>query len=198
MPNRATSSADAALARLKAGNDTFVQSVNEARQARPVERFAYPDYRPPFASVLTCSDSRVAPEIIFHQGLGDLYVVRDAGNVVTMTERASLEFAATVFKCPLILVVGHSQCRAAQAAIDLVTGKTFQGDIQELASIITPAVAETKDTLGDLLENATLQNVKLSVQKLQKSEVLSGLMNAGRLTIVGAYYSVESGQVRFL
>jgi len=193
-----TSSADDALARLKTGHEEFVKLVDEAREIRSFDRLAQANARPPMASVLTCSDSRVAPEIIFNQDLGDIYVVRQAGNVVTMSERASLEFAAAVFKCPLIVVMGHSQCRAVQSAIDAGLGKTFPGDIQELASLIAPAVAHAKETSGDRLENVTLQNVRMSVQQLLRSEVLSSLVDAGTLKIVGAYYSVESGRIRFL
>lgn len=187
-----------ALQKLKEGNQSFVRTVASTRSQTEAERVHLGQGQHPFASILSCADSRTTPEIVFHQGLGDLFVVRVAGNVAQQPERASLEYASAVLKSPLIVVMGHSACGAVAAAIDLSKGETFPGDIQELVSLIEPAVQSTKSAPGDWLTNATKQNVGRSMQKLVASTVLSGLVAAGSLKIVGAYYDVSSGVVTFL
>ncbi len=191
-------SPDAALAKLKAGNAVFVTNVSQTRSQTIAERAALGAGQAPFASLLSCADSRTAPEIIFNQGLGDLFVVRVAGNVATATETASLEYGAAVLKSPLIVVMGHSSCGAVKAAIDLTKGSTFPGQIQTLAKIIEPAATQTKGQPGDWTANATKANVLLSMRALQKSDVLSELIKAGTIKLVGAYYQLETGKVTFL
>lgn len=190
-------SADAALARLKAGNDAFVRAVTTTRTQTIAERAALGKGQSPFASILSCADSRTAPEILFNQGLGDLFVVRVAGNVVTATERGSMEYAAAVLKSPLIVVMGHSSCGAVKAGIGLAKGEKFPGDIEEIAELIEPAAKATKGKPGDWQYNTTLENVRRSIAALQSSKVLTGLMPDG-LKIVGAYHELESGKVTFM
>jgi carbonic anhydrase len=190
--------ADAALQKLKAGNEAYVRHMTTTRLQTIEERAALGQGQAPFASVLSCADSRTTPEIIFNQGLGDIFVVRVAGNVATETERASLEYASAVLKSPLIVVMGHSECGAVKAAIDLTKGQTFPGDIQTLATLIEPAAQRTKSQSGDWTVNAIKENVRLSVQKLRSSPVLGGLAESGTLQIVGAYYKLETGEVAFL
>jgi carbonic anhydrase len=191
-------SADAALAKLKAGNDTFVRVMSQTRQQTIAERKALAQGQQPFASILACADSRTTPEIIFNQGLGDIFVVRVAGNVATTTEIASLEYAAAELKSPLIVVLGHSSCGAVKAAIEVYKGETFPGAIQKLATIIEPAVKATKGKPGDWVKNSILQNVQMSINTLQASTVLSGLVKTGTLKIVGGYEDIGSGKVQFL
>jgi len=191
-------SADAALARLKAGNATFVKHVTTTRSQTIEERAVLGQGQAPFASILSCADSRTTPEIIFNEGLGDLFAVRVAGNVSTATERGSLEYGAAVLKSPLILVMGHSSCGAVKAAIDLTKGQTFPGDIQALATLIAPAAKATKNHAGDWVENAALENVRLSISNLRASPVLSDLIKSGALKIVGGYYDLETGVVTFM
>jgi carbonic anhydrase len=191
-------SADAALAMLKEGNAAFVTKVTQTRSQTIEERAALGAGQAPFASVLTCADSRTTPEIIFNQGLGDIFVVRVAGNVATATEAGSLEYASAVLKSQLIVVMGHSSCGAVKAAIDLTKGSTFPGHIQTLAKIIEPAAVKTKGQAGDWTVNANKENVQLSIRTLQESAVLSDLIKAGQLKIVGAYYQLETGKVTFL
>jgi len=180
--------------KLMAGNRIFVSSM--ARKMQTIEeRAALGTGQAPFASILTCSDSRTTPEIIFNQGLGDVFVVRVAGNVATATERASLEYATAVLKSPLIVVMGHSSCGAVKAALDATKGQTFPGDIQQLASIIKPAAVATKSMVGDWSVNATKENVRRVVSDLYTSPVISDLIKSGALTIVGAYYTLETGEV---
>ncbi len=180
--------------KLMAGNRIFVSSM--ARRMQTIEeREALGAGQAPFASILSCADSRTTPEIIFHQGLGDIFVVRVAGNVATATERASLEYASAVLKSPLIVVMGHSSCGAVKAAIDATKGQALPGDIQQLAGIIEPAAEATKGMAGDWLMNATKENVRRVVSQLHTSPVISELVKSSELNIVGAYYSLETGEV---
>jgi carbonic anhydrase len=191
-------SPDAALAKLKKGNALFITDVTQTRSQTIEERAALGAGQAPFASLLTCADSRTAPEIIFNQGLGDIFVVRVAGNVATTTEIGSLEYGAAVLKSPLIVVMGHSSCGAVKAAIDLTKGSTFPGAIQALAKTIEPAAVRTKGQPGDWTVNAAKENVQQSIRALQASSVLADLIKVGKLKIVGAYYQLESGKVTFL
>lgn len=181
--------------KLMAGNRIFVSSM--ARRMQTIEeRAALGAGQAPFASILSCADSRTTPEIIFHQGLGDIFVVRVAGNIATATERASLEYASAVLKSPLIVVMGHSSCGAVKAAIDATKGQTFPGDIQQLAAIIKPAAEATKSMAGDWLVNAAKENVRRVVSDLHTSPVISELIKkSSALNIVGAYYTLETGEV---
>jgi len=192
-------SPDAALAKLKAGNAVFARDMTQTRVQTVAERAALGAGQTPFASILSCADSRTAPEIVFNQGLGDLFVVRVAGNVATATEIGSLEYGAAELKSPLIVVMGHSSCGAVKAAIELVKGERFPGSIQTLASLIEPAVREAQREGGaDLLVDSIKENVAQSIETLEKSPVLSGLTKTGALKIVGAYYELTSGKVTFL
>lgn len=190
-------SADDALSRLKTGNDTFMRTMTTTRAQTIAERVALGKGQSPFASILSCADSRTAPEILFNQGLGDLFIVRVAGNVVTATEQGSIEYAAAELKSPLVVVMGHSSCGAVKAAIGAVKGEKFPGDIQQIAELIEPAAKATKGEPGNWQYNTTIENVRRSVRVLQASNVLSGLMPGG-LKIVGAYYDLESGKVTFM
>jgi len=190
-------SSDDALKTLMDGNALFVGLM--ARKSQTVtERAALGAGQTPFASILSCADSRTAPEIIFNQGLGDIFVVRVAGNVATTTERASLEYASGVLKTPLIIVMGHSSCGAVKAAIEAIKGETFPGDIGNLATIIRPAAEAVRSKPGDWVVNATKENVRRVVSGLQQSPVLSDLTKSGALNIVGAYYTLETGKVSLL
>jgi carbonic anhydrase len=159
------------------------------------ERAALGSGQAPFATILTCADSRTTPEIIFNQGLGDIFVVRVAGNVATATERASLEYASAELKSPLIVVMGHSSCGAVTAAIEATKGHAFPGDIQQLVEIIEPAAKATKSMPGNWLVNATKENVRRVIGELHKSPVLADLVKSSALNIVGAYYTVDTGEV---
>ena len=180
--------------KLMAGNRVFVSSM--ARRMQTIEeRATLGAGQAPFASILSCADSRTTPEIIFHQGLGDIFVIRVAGNVATPTERASVEYGVGVLKSPLIVVMGHSSCGAVKAAIEATKGQTFPGDIQQLASIIKPAAEATKSMSGDWLVNATKENVRRVVGELRASPVISQLLKSSAINIVGAYYTLETGEV---
>jgi len=151
----------------------------------------------PFAIVLGCADSRVPPEIAFDQGLGDLFVVREAGNVIDDHSLGSIEYAVDHLAVRLIVVLGHQRCGAVKAAKETIAAKTeAPAHIQSLVTAIQPAVEET--TRGDL--NATIEaNVKNVTQALRSSTpVLKPKVDSGELKVVGAYYSLDTGTVAFM
>lgn len=150
----------------------------------------------PHAEILSCSDSRVPPEIVFDQGLGDLFIVRVAGNVASDTELGSLEYGAEHLHVPLIVVLGHESCGAVTAAVQ---GGPPEGHIVSLVDLINPAVEKTRGMPGDPVSNAVRMNVELVVKRLRTSTpILSELVAHGKIKIVGAIYSIETGAVTWL
>ena len=151
----------------------------------------------PFAIVLSCSDSRVPPEIVFDQGLGDLFVIRVAGNVIDDHSLGSIEYAVDHLAVRLIVVLGHQRCGAVKAAKETIAAKTeAPAHIQSLVTAIQPAVEATAK--GDL--NATIEaNVRNVTQALRSSTpVLKPKVDSGELKVVGAYYSLDTGAVAFM
>lgn len=150
----------------------------------------------PFAAVLGCSDSRVPPEIVFDQGLGDLFVVRTAGHVVDDAVLASLEYAVLHLKVPLVVVLGHSGCGAVAAAVE---GGEHHGHLGHLVEAIRPAVEAAREKSGYLLDRAVRENVVRVAAELQDSRpILAPLVQQEALVIVGAVYTLETGRVEFL
>ncbi len=152
----------------------------------------------PGAIVVSCSDSRVPPEIIFDQGLGDLFVVRVAGNVLNDVNIGSVEYAAEHFDVPLVVVMGHKRCGAVTEA---VKGGEAPGHIASIVDAIAPAVAEArKCSRGcDLVERASHINVERAVKALKDSDpILSHLVKKGKLSVIGAYYDLDTGKVELL
>ena len=150
----------------------------------------------PHAEILSCSDSRVPPEIVFDQGLGDLFIVRVAGNVATDTEIGSLEYGAEHLHIPLLIVLGHESCGAVTAAVQ---GGPPEGHIVAFVDLIKPAVEKTRGMPGDPVANAIRLNVEMIVKQLRSSTpILSELVAHGKLRIVGAVYSIETGSVTWL
>lgn len=188
--------ADAVLAELKAGNARHVK----AKYAHPDETMARRESltkgQSPKAVILSCADSRVPPEIVFDEGLGDLFVVRVAGNVAPDAEIASIEYAAEHLHTPLVVVMGHQSCGAVGAAIQ---GGEAPGHLPELIKAIEPAVAEAKKQPGNLSDNAIRINVERVVDQLRHSKpVLAEAVEAKKLRIVGAVYSLATGSVMWL
>jgi carbonic anhydrase len=197
MTNPPIRDSTSALRELLEGNARYVA----ARMTRPDQtaerRAEVAAAQHPFAVIFGCSDSRVPAEIVFDQGLGDLFVVRVAGPVIDDAVLGSLEFAALELKVPLILVLGHERCGAVTAALAAVDqGTTPPGHITALVDAITPAVKRAKGRSGDALDNAVRANVELVVEKLRTSrQVLAGQVSSGKLRIVGARYDLEAGRV---
>lgn len=184
------------LERLKQGNQRYVTSTTVCHADWTAKRTALVQNQTPFAIIVSCSDSRVPPEIIFDQTLGALFIVRVAGNVVDDFAIGSIEYGVKVLGANLILVLGHSNCGAVDAALK---GLTFDNHIQSVLTAIQPAVNATKGQSGNLLEKATKINVRNVEEKLKKSKpVLANLIEKGSLQIVGGYYDLESGKVEFL
>jgi carbonic anhydrase len=187
---------DSVLAELKTGNAHHVRHEYQ----HPHETFARQreliNGQHPHAELLSCADSRVPPEIIFDQGLGDLFVVRVAGNVATDTEIGSLEYGAEHLHIPLLVVLGHESCGAVTAAVQ---GGKAEGHIGAVLNLIKPAVDQGRGLPGDPVANAVRANVQIMVQQLRSSTpILSELVAQGKLRIVGGVYSLETGEVTWL
>jgi len=195
-----------ALARLREGNDRFVTNRSATGGALNQERRALlVDGQEPFAIVLGCSDSRVPAELVFDQGLGDLFVIRVAGNIVAPSQVGSVEFAAARFDTRLVVVMGHSQCGAIAATLEDLYGRTstHSRNLRSIVDRIRPSV----ETLvagrhgldpDALMDDAVRANVRASVDHLRHgSELLEQLIRAEGLVVVGAEYSLESGVVTF-
>lgn len=197
---RAPANASEALGRLVEGNQRFVagsprQHENVARRKELVAE------QHPFATVLGCSDSRVSTELVFDQGLGDLFVVRVAGNVVATNELGSVEYAAEHLHTPLVLVLGHERCGAVTAALEPeAVQKKEAKDIQDLLALIRPALNGIDLTLtpAERVHRGVESNVRWSVQQLQKAPELKEKIATGQLKIVGGVYELETGKVRLL
>lgn len=183
---------DQALAQLMEGNQRFV-AAKRLNPHQDVARLAATStVQTPFAAILSCADSRVVPEIAFDQGIGDLFVVRVAGNAASTENIASEEFAVGVLKVPLLMVLGHERCGAVDAALK---GGELPGVIESLVFAIRPAVVASEGEPGDRLVNAIKANVKLQVQRLQNSSVMATAIEAGKLKIVGGYYDLDTGEI---
>ncbi len=193
-----------ALSRLREGNRRFAAGGSNAQELASGERLAMAKNQHPFAIILGCSDSRVPAEIIFNQGLGDLFVIRVAGNIVAPSQIGSVEFAAATFSTQLVVVLGHSNCGVIQASIDSLRSEPGL-ESRSLSSIVdrvTPAISPLMNAYPDddhaLVAAATRTNVLASVEQLRGgSDILCGLMDAGKLMIVGAHYSLQTGEVDF-
>lgn len=201
-------SAREALDRLREGNSRFVSGVRGgdilASRSRPIE-LPSDQEQAPFGIILGCSDSRVPAEIVFDQGLGDLFVIRVAGNIVAPSQIGSVEFAAERFGTPLVVVLGHTQCGAVQATIEeLKLPQQVQSrNLQSIVDLIRPSVEmliSTETTLESsaLMTKAIRSNVRASVDHLRHgSDIIEQLVQQGRLLVVGAEYSLETGIVEF-
>lgn len=190
-------SGEDALKRLAEGNARYVANTPNPRDFS-ARRPALARAQHPFASIVSCADSRVAPELAFDQNPGDLFVVRVAGNIVNQDGLASLEFGAAVLRSQLIMVLGHTRCGAVAAAIDVVRNSTqLPGHLPQLISAITPAVhAADRDKPADMLAATIAANVRLNVEKLKTSTpVLAGLVAEGRLTVAGGIYDLATGRI---
>lgn len=201
------SSAHEALDRLIAGNRRFVSGMrNSAHLTSPSRRNELMEDQKPFAIVLGCSDSRVPAEIVFDQGLGDLFVIRVAGNVVAPSQIGSVEFAAELFGTRLVVVMGHTRCGAIVATIDELVHKEEHPsrNLRSIVGRVLPAVEPLMHTdlawdREALLKEACRANVRASVDHLRHgSEILEELIQQEQLMIVGAEYSLETGVVEFL
>jgi carbonic anhydrase len=192
--------ADQALQELTQGNKRYVAGQTTTLHESTAHRAEVAKGQHPFAVIVGCSDSRVPPELVFDQGLGDLFVIRVAGNLVDDEALGSIEFAAEEFKLPLVVVLGHERCGAVKATIEtLEKGSEAPGHIASLVKAIKPAIEKARAQAGDLLDNAVRANVERVVEQLKTSgPILSELVSSGKLRIVGARYDLDEGAVEFL
>ncbi|MCP3368764.1 carbonic anhydrase [Bradyrhizobium cajani] len=192
-------SPEAALKRLMEGNDRYVQGVSR-RDDLKRERQVLVDGQNPYAAVLSCADSRVAPELVFGSGLGDLFVCRLAGNFVNDDTLASMEYAVAVLNTPLVLVLGHDHCGAIAATIkSLHDNKPPPGHISSLVAALAPAVEVSRQQTGDTSAEATRQNVIDNVNKLKSTgPILNAAVEQNRLKVVGGLYRLDTGRVDLL
>jgi len=199
-------SAKEALERLKTGNKRFVQGDPNDRLLNSQQRRSeLVDQQAPFAIILGCSDSRVPAEIIFNQGLGDLFVIRVAGNIVAPSHIGSIEFAAEKFGTRLVVVLGHSTCGAILATLDELERPSDQRspNLRAIVDYIRPSIAELLETdlrhdKAALVHHAVRANIRASVNHLRHgSRILENLMQNDGLLVVGAEYSLATGEVDF-
>lgn len=188
---------DAALKRLMDGNQRFADAKRQ-NPNQTIERLVeVAKGQAPFAAILSCADSRVPSEIIFDQGLGDLFVVRVAGNVATPEEIGSLEFGNLILGAKALMVIGHKSCGAVIAAMK---GGEVPGKIGSVLEQIQPAAENFKGQQDDqeAVRKATEANVLFQVERLKTSPVLTELIQSNQLKIVGAYYDLDTGKVTLL
>jgi carbonic anhydrase len=188
--------ADSVLAELTAGNAHHVAHRYQHPHETAERQRELASSQSPHAEILSCADSRVPPELIFDQGLGDLFIIRVAGNVVSDTELGSLEYGAEHLHVPLLVVLGHQHCGAVTAAVE---GGEAEGHIAALVNLLRPAVEKTRGMPGDHVENAVKANVEMVVKQLRASTpLLAKLVSEGKLKVVGAVYSLDTGKVTWL
>lgn len=186
---------DKALELLLEGNNHFVKNeiVHLSYLAEAKDKML--EEQKPFAAILGCSDSRVPPELIFDRGLGELFVVRDAGNVVGPIEMDSVEFAVASLKVPLVIVMGHQNCGAVRATLE---GQQNVPELDNIFPIIESALKNC-DAIGEnRLVNAIKCNVKKSVETLKNSPTIAPLLKQKKVRIIGAYYEISSGKVTLI
>lgn len=198
--------ADQALQQLKEGNARFVDHQSKHDPAsHDAQRAQTSDGQKPFAVILGCSDSRVPVEIIFDQSMGDLFVIRVAGNVVANSQVGSVEFSVASFGTPLVVVLGHTTCGAISATVNelLKPGGEYSPGLRSIVERIEPAIKELvetdlKDDHPKLCLHAMRANVRASANALKhSSKILEDRVESGELKIVGAEYDLATGQVHF-
>ncbi len=192
-------SPDAALHRLREGNERYVKGETRRHDFRH-EREALSKGQNPFAAVLSCADSRIAPEYCFDTARGDLFVCRVAGNFASDEMVASLEYAVAVLNTPLILVLGHEACGAVDATIKSIKdGTTLPGHLPSLVDALRPAVEAVQNKPGDLLTNAIRSNVALNVDKLKSAgPILKSSVDDKKIRVVGGIYELRTGRLELL
>lgn len=189
-------SPDASLKRLTDGNTRYVTGVTRRHDFKS-EREALAGGQNPYAAILSCADSRIAPELAFDSARGDLFVCRIAGNFASDETVASLEYAVAVLNVPLILVLGHESCGAVDATIkSLKDGTTLPGHLPSLVTALAPAVKAVSAQGGDVLANATRQNVVDNIAKLKAATpILSAAVEQKKIKVVGGVYGLKDGKV---
>lgn len=190
--------ADAALSRLQEGNARYVANALDVKNYS-VGRSSRVKAQYPIAALLSCADSRVAPELIFDQGPGDLFVVRVAGNYLSGSSLASLEYAVAVLNVPLVMVLGHTECGAVKSTISALQGHgSLPGHIWDIVDAVRPGVEKVVSEGGaDLANRAVATNVQYNVSRISTAQpIIAEAVQAGRVRVVGAIYDLATGNVQ--
>jgi carbonic anhydrase len=191
-----TSTADKALQKLAEGNARFVASKLAHPNQGGDRRTELAKGQSPFAVIVGCSDSRIPPEILFDQGLGDLFVIRVAGNILDDIGMGSIEYAVDHLGTELVVVLGHGKCGAVSATVQ---GGEAHGHIGSIVKAIAPALERAKGLAGDLTDNTIRANVELVTNQVSSSTpILSKMVAESKIRVIGAYYNIESGKVDFM
>jgi carbonic anhydrase len=199
-------SAKEALLRLREGNARFVSGIrHHESQTNESRRREVADSQEPFAIILGCSDSRVPAEIVFDQGLGDLFVIRVAGNIVAPSQIGSVEFAAARFGTPLVVVLGHSKCGAILATLEEMRRRSEDQSrsLRAIVNRIRPALGalmmtDLRNDPDALVQQAVRANIRISANRLRHgSDIIEGLIRSEGLLVVGAEYNLDTGVVEF-
>jgi carbonic anhydrase len=192
---------DEALEELKAGNARYVSHPKLCAIELDEQRNEVASHQAPWATIISCADSRVPPELVFGgRGVGELFVARNAGNLVNTSTMGTVEYGAAVLGSPLIVVLAHTSCGAVKAACDVVTkNATYPGAIGPMIERILPAAIATRSDSPDFVDNAAKESAKRSAARLaSESNLLAGLADAGKLKIVAAIYDLKTGVVSYL
>lgn len=194
-------SPDEALAALKAGNERYVSSPELCAVDLAASRAAVAGHQAPWATIISCADSRVPPEIIFGgRGVGELFVARNAGNLVNVSTLGTVEYGAVVLGSPLIVVLAHTACGAVKAACDVVTkNAAFPGAIGPMIEPIVPAALAVRNDPGDFTNNAAKESARRTAARLTAaSTLIADLVSKGKVKVAAAIYDLESGVVAYL
>jgi len=192
---------DEALAALKSGNERYLNDPQVCTLELAKRREEVAPHQAPWATIISCADSRVPPELIFGGlGLGELFVARNAGNLVDTATLGTVEYGAVVLGSPLIVVLAHTRCGAVAAACNVVTeNATYPGSIGPMINPILPAAIAVKSEAGDFVTNATKESARRTAAHLTaSSSLIKDLADAGKLKIVAALYDVDTGMVSYL
>lgn len=182
------------ISRLKTGNENFIKDKLNSNNQDSERRKTQTGGQNPYAIILSCADSRVVPELAFDTGIGELFVVRVAGNIANTSSIASMEYAVANLGTPVIVVLGHQSCGAVTAA---VSGGDNGYNLNHLLAHITPAIQASSE--GASVDEVIRKNALLTVNDLiNRSSIIEGAVNSGKLDIVPAYYYLDSGKVEFL
>jgi carbonic anhydrase len=193
--------ADEALAKLKAGNEKFVSAPQLCATDLSRQRENVAEAQTPWATIITCSDSRVPPELLFGGlGVGELFVARNAGNMVDTATMGTIEYGAEHLGIPLIVVMGHERCGAVAAACEVVEKHTkLPGSIGPMVNAIVPAAMAVRGKPGDFVENTVRESAKRTAMKVAtKSQIVSHLIKENKVKVLAAHYDLDDGRVEFL
>lgn len=192
---------DEALAQLKAGNERYVDNPELCSIDLAKQRSAVAGHQAPWATIISCADSRVPPELIFGgRGVGELFVARNAGNLVDTATLGTVEYGAAVLGSPLIVVLAHTSCGAVKAACDVVSkNATYPGSIGPMIEPILPAAIATRKDSGDFVDDAARESARRTAKRLSTaSTLIAGLADAGKVKIAAAIYDLQTGVVSYL